>query len=352
MSETASTEDAGRSAGSQSSSGQLPTDSSSAPIPPPTPSAQHSGTVSSPSLLFYGTFEHGGNRLNAERTDQIHFKEAVAVTAVRVVRMREQPHSNIQFEGASTPAAFDFRVFALNLERPLQGTFRPISSQLSFFENAQNPTFFMNEPVSRQTLAYHEAPIPFLYFVQENAQKQVVTNHLVVRGTYQRLSICIYGVGVDFQSQPRNPRKVTDWSLSRVLSGAEPKSKSGKSGTVPNQDHGKKANQQLSSRETNLSPSPPGASAKVKPLTPPPAVSKSSKSAHATRLSKPESETPPKTPPHKQRSSSESKKNLVLPFEINSSETIPETFELFPSEILRKLVFAPDKVCVCLLCEL
>eukprot|EP00850_Spirogloea_muscicola_P010231 SM000059S18708 [mRNA] locus=s59:501415:513649:- [translate_table: standard] len=113
-------------------------------------------------VLFYDTFRHAGGA--ADRVDEVCFGAPVLVRAAMAVEAGAAPHGHlISLRGETSPAGALVEVFARG------------GSEQDRFERLCEPCLLSDGG---------NGPCPL---------KAVVTDHLVVRGTYERLSLIVYG---------------------------------------------------------------------------------------------------------------------------------------------------------------
>eukprot|EP00850_Spirogloea_muscicola_P018515 SM000170S02687 [mRNA] locus=s170:217475:229947:+ [translate_table: standard] len=113
-------------------------------------------------VLFYDTFRHAGGA--ADRVDEVCFGAPVLVRAAMAVEAGATLHGHlISLRGETSPAGVLVEVFALG------------GAEQDRFERLCEPRLLSDGG---------NGPCPL---------KAVVTDHLVVRGTYERLSLIVYG---------------------------------------------------------------------------------------------------------------------------------------------------------------
>lgn len=128
-------------------------------------------------LLFADTFTPTPD----DRVDEIMFTATVIVKEIRVIRNRETPHSKLGFVGGTKPSNFTFQVFGLDALDRFTSRFEPLTPKVRFTEQSSGS-------------------MPCL--------KELVTDHLVVHGDYETLSLCIYGCfETDIYPQEPPPKK-------------------------------------------------------------------------------------------------------------------------------------------------
>ncbi|CAN0321162.1 unnamed protein product, partial [Discosporangium mesarthrocarpum] len=133
------------------------------PAPPPTP----------PQVIFFGDFTHqlvGTQRpKEGDEVDEVKFREAVVVKAFQVVPAGESPNSVSlpSFKSTTQLQPFQIEVFCKDLN------------------NVQTAYFDRLVPKTQVSGGL------FLTLSQE-----IVTNHLVIRGTYQGMSVVVSGAVV------------------------------------------------------------------------------------------------------------------------------------------------------------
>lgn len=131
-------------------------------------------------LLFADTFTK-----TPDRVDEIMFTTTVVVKEIRVIRNRETPHSKLAFVGATKPSNFCFQIFGLDALDRFTSRFDPLTDKVRFTEQTSPHTLCL---------------------------KELVTDHLVVNGDYETLSLCIYGVYESdvYPQEPNVPSKAPE----------------------------------------------------------------------------------------------------------------------------------------------
>jgi len=127
-------------------------------------------------LLFADTFTK-----TSDRVDEIMFTTTVIVKEIRVIRNRETPHPKLAFVGATKPPSFSYQVFGLDALDRFTSRFDPLTDKIRFTEQASPHSMCL---------------------------KELVTDHLVVNGDYETLSLCIYGV-YESDVYPQEPKDST-----------------------------------------------------------------------------------------------------------------------------------------------
>lgn len=114
-------------------------------------------------LLFYDSFKYDKPQYNIE---EIFFLKPVYLHQIRILKADSIPHSKLHLTQSITQSTpiFHFEVFAKNLVE--------ISDQ---FEQVITPT----------TVDPEDTIFPFY--------KKLITNHLIIRGSFEKITICVYG---------------------------------------------------------------------------------------------------------------------------------------------------------------
>jgi len=127
------------------------------------------------SLLFYGHFYGDPNTFNRDTAKDIRFNKKVVVKSIRVCAPDESPHAGlVKFTGESSPKQIGIEVFAKTIE----GTEKPL---VSLSSGPMQFTVYKGKKTRRKNL-----PV-----------KTVLTDHIFLRGTFDTLSICVYGYVVE-----------------------------------------------------------------------------------------------------------------------------------------------------------
>lgn len=114
-------------------------------------------------LLFADTLQRPDD---PSRVNEIIFRSNVIVKEVQIVHVGETPHKQTPgFVGHTRPPTFDLQFFTLDITSK-SSRFQQLTDKMSYGQ------------VSSTCI---------------QALKQIETNHLVVRGNYELLSMCIYG---------------------------------------------------------------------------------------------------------------------------------------------------------------
>eukprot|EP00639_Heterosigma_akashiwo_P013569 CAMPEP_0206365278 /NCGR_PEP_ID=MMETSP0294-20121207/2749_1 /ASSEMBLY_ACC=CAM_ASM_000327 /TAXON_ID=39354 /ORGANISM="Heterosigma akashiwo, Strain CCMP2393" /LENGTH=206 /DNA_ID=CAMNT_0053811097 /DNA_START=92 /DNA_END=709 /DNA_ORIENTATION=+ len=114
-------------------------------------------------ILFVGDFQHKDLEIDI---DEITFREAVVVKGFQIVPAGTNPHPETlpNFKSVTQSEKFNLEVFAKDLSSPGKTSFDRLTPR---FEGQGGVTF--------------------------NTQDEQITNHLILRGSYTALSICLYG---------------------------------------------------------------------------------------------------------------------------------------------------------------
>ena len=122
-------------------------------------------------LLFYDNIVYPKSQYNIE---EIFFIKAVILQQIRIVKSDSNPHPNIKSNQSVTQKSsiFHFEVFARNLKRLSDKFDCVVESCTVNKENGEKDSIF---------------PI----------YSELCTNHIVIRGTFEKITLCIYGTPVN-----------------------------------------------------------------------------------------------------------------------------------------------------------
>ena len=117
-------------------------------------------------LIFFDNFSYDKAKFS---TEEIFFGKPVYLHQIRIVKAESNPHPKVISQASITQSSpiFNFEVFVRNLE--------VVSDTLE-------------KVVSIQTInecGLEDCIFPFY--------SKLVTNHLILRGTFEKITVCIYG---------------------------------------------------------------------------------------------------------------------------------------------------------------
>lgn len=113
---------------------------------------------------------------------EIVFERCVTVKEIKIIHNEEVPHDSVEFSGCTAPASFSFQAYALDLD-----------SSSSRFQKLTKCFQYQQPETGAERLSCSGALVP--------VDREVVTNHLLFRGEYVNLSVCVYGVLVEGEYQ-------------------------------------------------------------------------------------------------------------------------------------------------------
>ena len=118
-------------------------------------------------LLFLETFSYPQSQYNIE---EIFFSKAISLHQIRILKTDSNPHTKIKSMQSKTQSAsiYNFDIFARNLKKPSDKFEKVVDNEVINKENGETDSIF-----------------PFT--------SEFVTNHIVIRGTFERITMCIYG---------------------------------------------------------------------------------------------------------------------------------------------------------------
>lgn len=118
-------------------------------------------------LLFLETFSYPQSQYNIE---EIFFSKAISLHQIRILKTDSNPHTKIKSMQSKTQSAsiYNFDIFARNLKKPSDKFEKVVDNEVINRENGETDSIF-----------------PFT--------SEFVTNHIVIRGTFERITMCIYG---------------------------------------------------------------------------------------------------------------------------------------------------------------
>ena len=140
-------------------------------LPTPTPPFQPQPPLcieDQTKLLFFENFSQPKPQYTIE---EIFFSKAVLLHQIRILKSDSNPHTKIKSMQSITQRTpiYKFEIFARNLKKVSDVFEKVFESEVINKENGELDTIF-----------------PF--------SKELITNHIVFRGSYEKITMCIYGI--------------------------------------------------------------------------------------------------------------------------------------------------------------
>ena len=122
-------------------------------------------------LLFFDNFEYPKVQYNVE---EIFFNKAIVLQQIRILKQDSNPHTKLKSMQSITQKdiIYNFEIFGRNLKK--------INDKFEILFPCNNINTNNGES---------DCIFPFL--------KEFVTNHIVIRGKFEKITMCIYGKAYD-----------------------------------------------------------------------------------------------------------------------------------------------------------